>query len=64
MVTGGVLVVGAPVLVEDDAGAVPLFLYTERRFPAPHFSAELPAHGKLQSARGATADPAEKAFPQ
>jgi len=50
--------------VEDDAGAVPPFLYTERRFPAPHFSAELPAHGKLQSARGATADPAEKAFPQ
>jgi hypothetical protein len=58
------LVAVVPVLVDDCVPVAAPFLYTERRFPAPHFSAELPAHAKLQSDAGAATEPALKLFPQ
>ena len=51
-------------VVVDEPVPVPDFLYTERRFPAPHISFELPAHAKLQSAAAATAEPAPNELPQ
>jgi hypothetical protein len=48
----------------DEEEAALLSSYTERRFPAPQYSSELPPHGKLQSVAGAGTDPLLKLFPQ
>jgi hypothetical protein len=45
-------------------GIAPARTYTSRRLPAPQYSLELPAHGKLQSEAVVFTDPAEKLLPQ